>query len=556
MNKTIIINISGTIFHIEEDAYDILRNYMSDVKRYFGDSSDSFEIVTDIENRVAELFTEILTSKSSQVIVAADVEQVIGQMGRTKDFDTEGSKTPNAAEEKPASRRKLYRDTEDKVLGGVCSGLGYYFGADAVWIRVIFTVLLFAGGFAFIAYIVLWIAMPAARTRAERLAMAGEKVNLETLRNSVQNELSEVRERFTKYGRDIRSGAASSRLGDFIEEFFSLAGGVFSIIGKIVLIAIGIVAIMAGAALLLGSLATFIAVLVSPEHIWFNGPVFFDLSPSHMVLADVSVMLALSIPALLLIVVGIRLLVRRSIMNSVVARTLLLLWFFALIGCIWTGLDIARMFSNEASITQEVPLQPVASKTFYLKPGESTVDADSSYSSDFEARKRHNWHIRLGHREFQSRVEIEVKRQDTGRAVLEEIFTSRGRDTHDALKHADKIRYHFEQKDSVLIFPKSISWAKDQYRGQQAKVILNIPTGTTVIADPDLQDIYLANLDDYEREDGKNNIFIMTSEGLKPKFLKRKRDSEDIRDNEDSSMPNPPKVPKAPAPPAKAPEER
>src|ERR1700761_6229764 len=87
MNKTIIININGIVFHIEEDAYEVLKNYMTDVKRHFMNSADSLEITTDIENRVAEMFSEVLTAENKQVIVEQDVNSVIGQMGRVEDFE-------------------------------------------------------------------------------------------------------------------------------------------------------------------------------------------------------------------------------------------------------------------------------------------------------------------------------------------------------------------------------------------------------------------------------------------------------------------------------------
>src|SRR3954462_800343 len=87
MNKTIIININGFIFHIEEDAYEILKNYMTDVKRHFLNSADSLEITTDIENRIAEMFTELLAQQHKQVIVEHDVKSIIDQMGTVADFE-------------------------------------------------------------------------------------------------------------------------------------------------------------------------------------------------------------------------------------------------------------------------------------------------------------------------------------------------------------------------------------------------------------------------------------------------------------------------------------
>ena len=122
MNKTIIININGIVFHIEEDAYEVLKNYMTDVKRHFMNSDDSLEITTDIENRIAEMFNELLANESKQVIIEQDVKSVIEQMGTVADFekseqDTEPSFT-NTYHNDGATLR-LYRDPNDHLIAGV-----------------------------------------------------------------------------------------------------------------------------------------------------------------------------------------------------------------------------------------------------------------------------------------------------------------------------------------------------------------------------------------------------------------------------------------------------
>src|SRR5690606_15038607 len=141
MNKTIIININGIIFHIEEDAYEVLQNYMTAVKRLFGYSTDSIEIVGDIENRIAEMFSERITPQKA-VIVMADVNEVITQMGDISDFEdfdeaADGDPTsyndPKYQNASYSESRGLFRDPDDKVIGGVCSGLGYYFDIEAKW---------------------------------------------------------------------------------------------------------------------------------------------------------------------------------------------------------------------------------------------------------------------------------------------------------------------------------------------------------------------------------------------------------------------------------------
>src|ERR1700723_3169597 len=139
MNKTIIININGIVFHIEEDAYEILKNYMTDVKRHFSNSADSLEITTDIENRIAEMFSELLAKDNKQVIIEQDVNTVIGQMGTVADFET--ADADEKADHNPfgdhgPSPRRLFRDPDDHLVAGVCAGIANYFDFNPVWVRL------------------------------------------------------------------------------------------------------------------------------------------------------------------------------------------------------------------------------------------------------------------------------------------------------------------------------------------------------------------------------------------------------------------------------------
>src|SRR5476649_439635 len=161
MNKTIIININGFVFHIEEDAYEILKNYMTDVKRHFLNSADSHEITTDIENRLAEMFTDILAHENKQVIVEQDVTSVIEQMGSVEDFDyPEDEQHLGDALYPYSGTRTLFRDGEDHLIGGVFAGLAYFFGTQPVWFRLAFALAFFFAGAGVILYVILWIVIP------------------------------------------------------------------------------------------------------------------------------------------------------------------------------------------------------------------------------------------------------------------------------------------------------------------------------------------------------------------------------------------------------------
>ncbi|QCK14094.1 PspC domain-containing protein [Mangrovivirga cuniculi] len=158
MKKNISINIGGIIFHIEEEGYESLKSYLDSINKYFSTYEDSSEIIADIENRIAEIFLAKL-NEGKQVINAEDVASLISTMGSIEDFEaleetlddgTFNQEFSHKDKEKSyegfsAASRKLFRDMNNRLIGGVCSGLAHYFNVDALWIRLIFLILTFGG---------------------------------------------------------------------------------------------------------------------------------------------------------------------------------------------------------------------------------------------------------------------------------------------------------------------------------------------------------------------------------------------------------------------------
>jgi phage shock protein PspC (stress-responsive transcriptional regulator) len=178
MKKNISINIGGIIFHIEEDGFDKLKNYLDAINRYFSDFKDSQEIINDIENRIAEIFLAKLKDEK-QVIELEDVNALMVTLGSIEDFQKaeETDEAFEAFEEKtygsyenqePTGTKKLYRDTKRYIFGGVAAGIAHYFNIDVLWIRLLFIVG-FLGLIPFqptsiiilLAYILMWIFLPA-----------------------------------------------------------------------------------------------------------------------------------------------------------------------------------------------------------------------------------------------------------------------------------------------------------------------------------------------------------------------------------------------------------
>ena len=163
MNKTININISGTVFNVDEDAYDLLYKYLESIKKYFSKIDSDGEIVADIESRITENFLSSISSQNNSISIS-DVKNVIKVMGTLDDFkeiyeDVDKEEESNTSEEKKTKR--LFRNIHDKVIGGVASGISNYFKIDPLITRIIFITMAFFGGFGLLAYIICWIGIPA-----------------------------------------------------------------------------------------------------------------------------------------------------------------------------------------------------------------------------------------------------------------------------------------------------------------------------------------------------------------------------------------------------------
>ncbi len=523
MNKTIIINISGIIFHIEEDAYEILKVYINDVKRHFAQSPDSFEIVTDIENRIAELFNEILKKDNKQVIVKADVETIIAQMGTINDFTTDEDAETN---EGPSAtyniKRRLFRDEDDKTLGGVCSGVAAFFGWEAVWVRIVAAVLLFVSfGTMLFIYILLWIVIPAAKTRAEKLAMKGEPINLENIKRSVEDELGTVKNHFSAAKNNVESSLKNNDFGGKVANFFN---SFFSILGEIIKGFFKIFGVLLGAIILFACLIALVSLVGGALGVFgFShfGP--GEIYPFNMFLTDVTWSLTLSailvvlLPLIGLILIGFSLITKKRILPVPVSIALVIIWFAALSFAGAGAAKIAKNFKQSASLRQTVELSSSSNNNYILNLSDVALLTDADLEKFKNLDKRFN--IQVDGNEFDfNNVKLTVEKSITERPILIQVFKARGRDFETALDEAQKIKYTFSQQDSVLTFNSFCEIDRDgAWRDQQVDLTLQLPLNSTIIIDHKMSRI-LNNLYTYrcsqKQNNKKNTTWIMTDNGL------------------------------------------
>ncbi|MGV3510338.1 MAG: PspC domain-containing protein [Sphingobacteriaceae bacterium] len=509
MNKTIIININGIVFHIEEDAYEVLKAYMSEVKRHFAYSKDSEEIVTDIENRLAEMFNERLADQNKQVIVLADVEEIILQMGKVSDFETEDADSSESGGFR--SGRVLYRDNDDKIIGGVCSGLGHYFDIETKWMRLI-AVILFFTSIGLVAYLILWAVLPTALSRKDKIAMRGEPVNLQTFKKSFDEE-SETTSSTDRTYSDARNINSS----DPILEIINFVGKALKIVIKLI----------GGFIIAVGGLALFGLIIALLFGLGFINSTEFQQFPLNVINYQyrapifLSAFLLLIIPLLALILFATRVLLNRKIVSRYGAFAMLILWLTGVVMGVYYGSKIAAEFREEARFEQSSDLKPYPALTLKLNPKLFFKQEDSlKYNIDSgEIQGRVIYGKDNIEREMQ-RFDLFIEKSEDGKLTLVKELSGRGRNFENALEAAQRISYEVQQKDSIIQFDKYLSLkGNGLYRAQTLDLHLKIPVNTRLIIDGHLD----ANLRNYnlwycepeDRHEDVSSEWIMTEDGLK-----------------------------------------
>jgi phage shock protein PspC (stress-responsive transcriptional regulator) len=508
MNKTVIININGIVFHIEEDAYDILRQYMADVKRHFAYTSDSEEIVSDIENRIAEMFLERLEQEKKQVVVLADVEQVIVQMGSVNDFkeNTEDSDTqlPSARTDK-----KLFRDMDDRIIGGVCAGIGHYFNTEPRWIRAIAILIVFFGGSGLLIYAILWIVIPKAETRADKMAMKGELPNIQNFKRNFDKEIDGLRNNIPDFDPAVR------RLKSFFSELFTLLGKILRAIGKF----------FGGLIVFIGSL-TFIAFVIALFAILpsssanLNTLPFIAINDEYQTAIFLSAFIIAIIPVSALVLVAFRVVFNKKLINRAGSFVLLVIWICSIVMGAYYGTKLASEFKEEASFSETVDIKP--SSVYYLLVNDKkflskedslqfkiSADVLSGKTTINNSEQDDSYNL----------MSLFIERSDVEQPTIVKTYSSQGADFMTGLNLARQINYSFVQNDSLLYFDQRVNLSKgDLWRDQQIKLVLQVPLNTKLIIDDEL-DRNIRNLDLWKvrssRTSNKESTeWIMTEDGL------------------------------------------
>ncbi len=491
MNKTVNINLGGMFFHIDEDAYQKLTRYFDAIKRSLSNSSGQDEIIKDIEMRVSELLHE-KQKTDKHVVGMNDVDEVITVMGQPEDYriDDEGtgSTTSNFATSK---NRKLYRDTENGMIGGVLAGLGHYFGIDKVWLRLFLLVLVFAGGTGILAYIILWIVMPEATTTAEKLEMTGEPVTISNIEKKVREEFDNVSEKFKnadydKMGNRVKTGAEKlgSSLGDFII-------AVLRVFSKF----LGVILIIAGLFILA---ALFIGVFTLGSSSFVNVPwqEFIDagnFTDYPVWVFGLIMFFAVGIPFFFLALLGFKLLSPNlKSIGNVAKYTLLAIWLISVSLAISIGIKQATAFSVDGRVVKKENINLNPTDTIYIKFKHNDYFAkDLNDNNNFKITLDSTGNNVI----YSNNVSFKIAQTDAKIAYLQIEREAKGETLFEAKQRAEKIKYSYKVAGNHLLLDNYLlSDLKEKFRDQEIEITLFLPLGTLLKMDESVRN--------YDQTDG------------------------------------------------------
>jgi len=503
MKKNFSVNIGGRIFNIDDDAYECLNSYLSRLRNFFAAEQGYQEIIADIEMRIAELLDQ-KKDNGLQIITLSHIEEVIASMGEPDQFsDSETEKPKTAPGVK--TRGKLFRDPDNRQIGGVAAGIAAWFGIDPVWVRVIFAAFTLFYAVGIIVYAVLWIILPVAQTTSEKLEMQRRSININTLRN----ELSSASSGIQKTGNSILQtiGTLIRFVTEVVARLFNL---LFQLLGRLsglllLLIVIGMFVGLSAASLVrenmnMGEYRLDTTTLVQALQWLVPGP-------DVRWLAYISILLLLTAITGLLIYAGLRLLLKWPPLRWQIVIVFVLLLVAGIITGVGTIFQYSRASEHVGSITER---QSILMKKKYFHMVSGPGDYNRYFMPLTGDTTPGNVKYALGD------ISLSVRPVPADSLFVTSIRSASAWQESQAADYAADISYNFIVQDTMVAFnPYFMFPHNDGMRYQKLDIIVGIPVNTEILIDEPLS--WRINYRDFVDNDRQAGTFIMTPSGLKMK---------------------------------------
>ncbi|HYC39724.1 MAG TPA: PspC domain-containing protein [Chitinophagaceae bacterium] len=604
MKKIISINLSGRVILIEDSAFEKLQSYLDSLRRYFAKEEGRDEIINDIESRIAELMND-KTRKGATAIAEEDVEEIVASMGRPEDFDpvdTEepASATPRVERLQGPRRRRLYRDSSDKILGGVCAGIANYLNVDPAIIRLLFAIITF-GGFGFgiliyillwivlpagdleeyagkrlyrnpddrvfggvasglaayfgreawlirlifaaplllnilvgmfswpffhegsfvtnmifgsvsgtfiVAYIVLWIVLPEARSQYQKMEMRGEKVDVNRIRRNVREGLGTMKEKVKNWGEEVRDSARefNTRGKAFATEVREAGQRTGRGLGHVLGVLFRVFFIFLAGTIAFALFVALLGLIVGGVGVWplknFLLEGFWQNTFAWGIL-----LFFLGIPLVAFITWLIRRIMRVRSQHSYLGWIFGGLWALGWVSLALFAGSMVNDFRRDNSRYRgtELPIiQPANGKMIVRVSGPEVL-----YSGDFPWIEIDGEGVDITRDSLKlANVRVRVEQSNDSAYHVEIKKYSRGRTAADAEARAQQISFNASYTDSVLDIGSGIGIGREsRFRGQQAVVIVRIPTGKRIRFDESLDKLHALDVRISEKRRWRENRF-------------------------------------------------
>lgn len=520
MNKLLNVNIGGTVFQIDEVAYQKMDAYLSSIKKKYASTNGGDEIINDIELRIAELLIEQVGQNGA--VMQHHVDQIITIMGKPEDFESETMSDDHMEFDTPKAKH-FYRDADNRVLGGVCSGIAAYFNVDPLWLRLAFALSMIFFGTGFLLYIILWIIIPAAKTRAEKMQMRGERINISNIERNIKTESEHMKTRLNEFGEEVKQTFSkenvqrtSNSIGGFIENILDrLKPFIMAVIRIFVFIVIAIC--------LIALVAICAAFFTDSGHMagkldFATDYIFANRQQAIILIGGALALVA--IPLFTLIFKGLKFLLKVKGNFKALDWSLFVLWLVCLSAVIVVGIQLGKDFEYEGRTSEKVEITQPANDIIYVQLNASDK---ANFYELYSYGKEYKWEdwdnlIVYGDTAAFNNIEFTIERSVDSLYSVTLFKSARGNDRQSSKSRAEAFQFDVAQKDSLLLIPTGIFLQKGElFRGQHVDIVMRVPDNKRIVLDKKLEEYLRYNEATQNLSDTElfNNPIRMTASGLR-----------------------------------------
>lgn len=481
MQKTFNINLYGQVYHINEDAFQLLSDYLKSLKNLYEKEEGGDEIMADIEARISEIFLKENNNEALRIITIDQVERVIQKLGRVEEHyevsEEESTYKKTYTDSDQQQNKKLFRDADHSIVAGVCSGLSQYFGInDPIWVRLLFVISIFAGlGSGFLIYIVLWILMPEALTASEKLQMRGEPINLENIEKTIKGGINNMSNTFNNLDNKEGFKKATNNVGDVIMTLFRALLRILKAFLLVVTLFIAIILVIVFFAFGISAISTTSLTTSMIFNSTFLGYITI-----------ISFVLLMLVTSIFLILLPFQLFSKnKRPLNKPTGITIGILWIGAFIITILGSIDTIRQFAKTNKVVQEetISAQQLSDTLYISTYSNPEINENDINLSDVNVSLLwNNWNFN-GDDIFSNTVKLNIAQSPDQDVHIFEERQSKGSNSQSALQNARAIVYNYKKNGDTLVFDDYITNQNKnaKYRSQSNEITLYIPEGKVIV---------------------------------------------------------------------------